>query len=120
MQSSQWWDSLFASIDAKQTAAFTAVLCEDAVFRYGSGPEVCGRSAIAAVVEQVFASFRSCSHQVLRRWEIDEMRICHGIVSYTRLDDKTVSLPFCNLFTMRGEQVARYEIYIDPTPLFEK
>jgi ketosteroid isomerase-like protein len=120
MQLTQWWDSLFASIDAKQTIAFAAMLCEDAVFRYGSGPEVHGRAAIAACVEQVFATFRSCSHRVLRRWEIEDMRICHGIVTYTRLDGREVPLPFCNLMTMREDLVARYEIYVDPGPLFAK
>jgi ketosteroid isomerase-like protein len=59
MQSTRWWDSLFASIDAKQTAEFAAMLCEDAVFRYGSGPEVHGRAAIGACVEQVFAPART-------------------------------------------------------------
>ena len=38
-------------------------------------------------------------------------------MTYTRLDDAKVSLPFCNVLTMQDNLVARYEIFIDPTPL---
>lgn len=120
MQSKQWWDSLFRIIDGKQAAEFAAVLTEDAVFRYGSGPEVSGRAAVTAFVEQVFQTFRSCSHRLLRHWDIEDAKICQGVVTYTLSDGRAVQLPFCNVLTTRGEQVARYEIYVDPTPMLQK
>jgi ketosteroid isomerase-like protein len=115
--SSQWWTRLFSCIDARQAASFARLLCEDAVFRYGSNAEVCGRSAIASFVEQFFATLRSCEHRVQQRWEFDDARICHGLVTYTRLDGQAIELPFCNVMTLRGDLILRYEIFIDPTPL---
>jgi ketosteroid isomerase-like protein len=109
--------SLFASIDAKRTQQFLGFLTEDAVFRYGSNPRVVGRSAIELVVDQVFASIRSCSHRVLRVWEHPGSVICQGEVTYVRLDGRSIVLPFCNVFELRDERIARYEIYIDPGPL---
>jgi ketosteroid isomerase-like protein len=117
MTTQQWLEELFGSIDAQQTHAFVAFLREDASFRYGSNPDVHGRAAIAACVDQVFAMFRACSHQLQRHWETADCRIAQGVVTYTRLDGSKVSLPFCNVLTMQDDLVSRYEIFIDPTPL---
>ena len=112
-----WWQQLFATIDERRTEAFVGFLCDDAVFRYGSNAEVPGRAAIAAVVDQVFTTFRASSHHLQRCWEVGDCRIGQGIVTYMRLDRTQVALPFCNVLTMHDNLVARYEIFIDPTPL---
>jgi ketosteroid isomerase-like protein len=117
MRTEQWLEALFATIDARQTQSFVAFLSEDASFRYGSNPDVCGRGAIAAFVDAVFATIRASSHQLQRYWDTADCRIAQGIVTYTRLDDSKVSLPFCNVLTMRDNLVANYEIFIDPTPI---
>lgn len=117
MQTQQWLEELFACIDARQTQRFVAYLREDAIFRYGSNPDVHGRAAIATCVDHVFTTFRASSHALLRYWDTGDSRIAQGVVTYTRLDDDKVSLPFCNVLTMQGNLVDRYEIFIDPTPL---
>ena len=117
MKTQEWWKELFVSIDSRQTRKFVGFLSEDAMFRYGSNPEVHGREAIAATVDYVFTTFRASLHELQRHWEVADCRIAQGIVTYTRLDDAKVSLPFCNVLTMRGEIASRYEIFVDPTPL---
>ncbi len=117
MQTQQWLEKLFASIDARETKEFVGFLSADALFRYGSNVDVHGREAIAACVDYVFTTFRASSHQLLRHWDTADVRIAQGVVTYTRLDDRKVSLPFCNLLTMHNNLVTRYEIFIDPTPL---
>ena len=119
MRTQRWLEELFACIDGRQTHAFVAFLREDALFRYGSNPDVNGRAAIATCVDQVFATFRASAHQLHRFWETADCRIAQGVVTYTRLDDSEVSLPFCNVLTMQDDLVARYEIFIDPTPLMK-
>jgi ketosteroid isomerase-like protein len=117
MTTQDWRQRLFASIDAKDAPAFASFLCEDGTFRYGSGPEITGRAAVEAVVRQVFESFRSCAHRLDRHWDLPDCRICQGVVTYTLHNGKSVPLQFCNVMTMRGELVSRYEIYVDPTPV---
>ena len=117
MKTDEWWKKLFASIDARQTRTFVGFLSGDAMFRYGSNPEVHGREAIAATVDYVFTTFKASAHELTRYWDTSDCRIAQGIVTYTRLDDAKVSLPFCNVLTMRGDLAARYEIFVDPTPL---
>lgn len=111
------WRRLFDTIDDKQTQPFLQFLTDDAVFRYGSNPPAVGRAAIATVVDQVFASIRSCSHRLLEVWEPPGAAIVRGEVTYVRLDGRSVVLPFCNVLELRDGKIARYEIYIDPAPL---
>jgi ketosteroid isomerase-like protein len=109
---------LFASIDAKDAQRFLAFLTEDALFRYGSNPPVTGQAAIRAQVEQVFGSIRSCTHRLDQVWYPPGFAICQGEVTYVRLDGRSIAIPFCNVFQLQDGKIARYEIYIDPTPLF--
>ncbi len=44
--------------------------------------------------------------------------MCEGLVTYTRLDGSQVTIPFVNVFYLRGDKIARYLIYIDNGPLF--
>jgi ketosteroid isomerase-like protein len=112
------FDALFESIDTKRTQDFLGFLTEDAVFRYGSHPEAAGRTTIGAAVDQFFASIESSRHELRLLWERPDAVVCQGDVHYVRRDGRKLTLPFCNVFRMRGDKIARYEIYIDPAPLF--
>jgi ketosteroid isomerase-like protein len=108
---------LFACIDAKDTQRFLDFLTEDALFRYGSSSPVTGRAAIKAQVEQVFNTIRSCRHRLGHVWQPPGFAICQGEVTYVRLDGRSIDVPFCNVFQLQAGKIARYEIYLDPTPL---
>ena len=117
MSREQWCQRLFESIDAKRTEEFMSFLTPDACFRYGSAPPAHGSKAITQAVEHFFASVGSLSHRVLDLWETPGHLICRGEVRYQRLDGRRVQIPFCNVLTMRGDQIACYDIYLDATPL---
>jgi ketosteroid isomerase-like protein len=113
-----WWERLFAAIDARDTAAFLNFLTADAHFRFGNAPTVIGSEPIAAAVEGFFAAIASCRHQLLRTWSGTAAIACEGVVTYTRHDGSAVSVPFANVFELRGAKIAAYRIYIDNSPLF--
>lgn len=112
-----WCRRLFEAIDARRSREFAGFLTPDARFRFGNAPPVEGAAAIVQSVEHFFASVASVSHRVLELWETRGHLICRGEVRYLRLDGRSVEAPFCNIFTMRGEKISSYEIYLDPTPL---
>jgi hypothetical protein len=118
MQNSDWWQHLFASIDGKRTQDFVSFLTEDGEFRFGNGPSVHGRAAVAAYVDGFFGMINSSRHELVRAWNDDGTAVCEGNVTYTRLDGSKITVPFVNVFYMRGNGIARYLIYIDSTPLF--
>jgi hypothetical protein len=117
MSRQEWWRALFACIDAKQTRQFLTYLSPDALFRYGSAPPAIGHAAIGGVVDLFFESMGSSSHSIGRTWEEPGCAICQGEVTYVLTDGSQVTLPFCNVLSLAGEKISRYEIYIDPTPL---
>jgi len=113
-----WLPQLFASIDARDAAAFCEFLSEDAVFRYGNAEPVHGRDAIRTHVEGFFQAIAGLSHQVERHWTEPDAVICHGTVTYTRHDGSTLTVPFANILQLSGERVRDYLIFADASALF--
>jgi ketosteroid isomerase-like protein len=115
-----WWESVFAVIDAGDAAGFVAFLTPDAQFRFGNAPVVVGSEAILAAAAGFFAAIASSRHRLLRTWNGAAIAACEGEVTYTRHDGSTLSVPFANVFELRGEKIAAYRIYIDNSSLFDK
>ena len=109
---------MFAAIDAQDTAAFVGYLTDDAVFRFGSAPAVRGRDAIRAAVDGFFGTIAASAHVVHNTLEDGSTRVCEGDVTYTRLDNREVTLPFADVLEYDGEKIAHYKIYIDIAPLY--
>jgi ketosteroid isomerase-like protein len=115
-----WWKRVFAVIDAGDAAGFVAFLTPDAQFRFGNVPAVVGHEAIRAAAAGFFAAIASSRHQLHGTWNGAATAVCEGEVTYTRHDGSTVSMPFANVFELRGEKIAAYRIYIDNSSLFHR
>jgi ketosteroid isomerase-like protein len=113
-----WWRHVFAVIDARDAAAFVALLTADAQFRFGNAPMLIGSDAIRTAVSGFFAAIGSCSHRLIRTWSGPFWVACEGEVTYIRHDGSTITVPFANVFELRGTLIAIYRIYIDNSPLF--
>jgi ketosteroid isomerase-like protein len=113
-----WWQRVFAVIDARDAAAFVALLTPDAQFRFGNAPTLVGSDAIRAAVGGFFAAIASCSHRLIRTWSSDAWVACEGEVTYLRHDGSAITVPFADVFELRGRLISVYRIYIDNSPLF--
>ncbi|MDH3589134.1 MAG: nuclear transport factor 2 family protein [Gammaproteobacteria bacterium] len=113
-----WITDLFASIDRRDAEGFSGFLTEDARFSFGNQPPVEGRAAVRDAVGAFFDSIAGLEHRVERVWEYGESVVCHGEVSYQRLDGGRVTLPFADIFYMQDNLISDYRIYMDVTPLF--
>jgi len=109
---------LFEAIDAMDADAFVSFLSRDAVFRFGNGPEVRGREAIREAVAGFFGTIAGLRHRLLGTWTHPGTVICRGEVTYTRKDGSDVTLPFADVFELRGDEIREYQIYMDVAPLF--
>jgi len=108
---------MFAAIDAKDTEAFVGYLADDAVFRFGSTPEVKGRDAIRAAVDGFFGTIAASKHVVAKTLFDGATRVVEGEVAYTRLDGSRIALPFTDVLEYEGDLISHYKIYIDIAPL---
>ena len=113
-----WLDGLFTAIDAKDTSSFLEYLTDDALFRFGSAPAVRGKEEIGAAVGGFFSSIKGSTHSLGNVFENESAIACEGEVTYQRMDDSEVTLPFTNVFEVNGALVSNYKIYIDIAPLF--
>lgn len=113
-----WWRHVFAVIDARDATGFVAMLTADAQFRFGNAPTLVGRDAIHAAVSDFFAAIASCSHRLIRSWSGSAWVACEGEVTYLRRDGSAVTVPFADVFELRGTLISVYRIYIDNSPLF--
>jgi ketosteroid isomerase-like protein len=120
MKDVAWWTGLCAVIDSKDTQGFVAYLADDCEFRFANGPAVVGHAAIGAAVAGFWASIRASSHEVSHCWSDADSAVCEGTCTYTRHDGSTVTLPFVDVLYFRGEQAARYSIYLDIAPLYQQ
>jgi len=118
MPSMDWWNSLLASIDAKDTERFLSFLAEDGEFVFGNAPAAVGHAGIGAAVSGFFGMIQGSQHRLLTAWEGTDTAACEGLVTYTRLDGSQVTLPFVDVFHFRGGKIGRYQIYMDVNPLF--
>ena len=109
--------NLFQAIDNKDTETFAGFLAEHATFRFGNAPIVTGRPDIAAVVDDFFNSVKALSHTVAETWRPPTGVICQGTVTYTRFDDSTLTIPFCNTFRVNEDLIGEYIIYADVSAL---
>lgn len=113
-----WVQRVFEAVDAGDARRFAAVFTEDGQFIFGNAPAVVGRTAVEQAVAGFFASIRGCRHELRRFWPGATHCAMDGTVTYQRHDGRELTLPFANVFVMRGEQVAEYRVYVDLAPLF--
>jgi limonene-1,2-epoxide hydrolase len=109
---------LFTFIDAMDLESFLSFISKDGTFRFGSAPAVVGHDAIQDVVGGFFESIAGLRHVLKRTIVSGSTIICEGEVTYTRLDDSSITLPFTNIFEVSSGVISEYKIYIDITPLY--
>lgn len=113
-----WLDDLFASIDRMDADAFAGFLTEDGRFSFGNQPAAKGRAAVREAVGGFFASIAGLQHRIDRVWEDKDSVVCHGEVTYERMDGSSITLPFADVFYLQGGLISDYRIFMDVAPLY--
>ncbi len=120
MGKTEWIKQLFQSIDNRDTDAFLTFLSDDVVFRFGNAEPVKGKENVGDVLRGFFESIQALEHDLHEIWEHPDTVICHGIVTYTRHDSSTLTVPFANIFGMDGSVIREYLIFVDVSGLYEQ
>lgn len=109
---------LFHAIDGKNAGRFGSFLLPACRFRFGNMPPVTGRAAVEEFVQDFFNSIASLSHTIVDHWEVPDGVVCHGIVSYTRLDGSVLTVPFANVMKADAQGISEYLIFADTSALY--
>jgi hypothetical protein len=88
------------------------------VLRYANNDEVVGRDAIEQAIDGFYGTIKALRHDVVEEWTVDDATIIQFEVTYTRHDDREVTLPAVTIYRRGAELIDEYRIFIDLTPVY--
>ena len=109
---------LFKSIDSKDVNEFLTFCSDDVSFVFGNADPLNGKDSVKAMLESFNNSIDSVSHNIFKVQNQENDIIVQGEVSYTRLDNTILKVPFCNIFKMKNSLIKDYLIYVDTSMLY--
>jgi hypothetical protein len=109
---------LFADIDSMEPDAFAQHLAGDVRFVFGNADPVIGRDAVRDTWAGFCDGIAGVSHEVIEQWNNGPATIVESVVTYTRKDTSTISLPVVTIYRGAGELIEDYRIFMDVAPLF--
>lgn len=118
MKDYNWINDLFESIDSKDAVKFASFITENGIFKMGNFPAIEGRANIVQTVAGFFDSIRDLKHTVNNVANDGNFVVTKGNVQYTRHNGTQLSVGFCNFFTMDGDKIQSYEIFMDISQLY--
>jgi ketosteroid isomerase-like protein len=110
---------VFADVDRMDAKAFASHLATDCLLRFGNADEVVGRDAIEKAIAGFFTTIKGLSHHIVEQWDVDDATIVQIDATYTRKDDREVTLPAVAIWRRHGgELIGEYRIYVDLAPVY--
>ncbi len=109
---------LLADVDRMDAKAFASYLSEDCVLRFANADEVVGRDAIEGAIAGFFTTIKGLSHHVLDQWDVDDTTIVQFETTYTRMDDRRVTVPAVTIYRRGADLIDDYRIYVDLSPVY--
>ncbi len=109
---------VFEDVDRMDATAFASYLAEDCVLRFANTDEVVGRDAIEGAIAGFFSTIKGLSHHIVEQWDVNDTTIVQLEVTYTRMDDRRVTLPAVTIYRRGGDLIDEYRIYIDLAPIY--
>ena len=109
---------IFADIDRMDAQAFASHLAEDSVLRFANADEVVGRDAIERAIAGFFSTIKGLSHHIVEQWDVDDTTILQFEATYTRMDDRRVTVPAVTIYRRGGDLIDDYRIYVDLAPVY--
>lgn len=113
MENYKYLEELSPSLDEKDTEKVLSFLTDDCIFQAGNLGPVKGKETIAETLNGFFATVNGINHEMSDTFESGDAVVHRGMVTYTRLNNTTLTVPVCDVFKMRDGKIAEYYIYID-------
>lgn len=110
--------NLYAAIDNQDADEFVSFLTDDSSFAMSDVDPVVGKENIREAVGGFFQSIKGLSHNFEEIIESGNKVISPGVVTYTRHDDTTLSVKYCNIFTYVDNKIKGYDVFVDISKLY--
>jgi ketosteroid isomerase-like protein len=117
MYAPQWVTDLFLAVDAGDADRFVQFMTDDVRCRAGNSIPLHGKQAVHQDITSLLARIRHMRHTLSAIVVHDNIVAVHGTVTYTRHDGSTLTVPFADMWSMQGDKIREYLIFIDNTKL---
>ena len=108
----------FAAVDTMNAEDVASYFTEDARFKFGNAEPAVGRQNIRDALVAFYNSIKGLHHDIREQWQQDGVAIVVLDVTYTRTDNKTVTLPSATILRTSGNLIRELQIYMDISPVF--
>jgi ketosteroid isomerase-like protein len=109
---------LIRDIDSMDATAFASHLSENCVLRYANNDEVVGREAIEQAIAAFYETIKALRHDPVAEWTVGDTTILQFECTYTRHDDRQVTVPAVSIFRRGDDLIEDYRIFVDLTPVY--
>lgn len=113
-------DKFLSTFETKDADKLIKFLADDAILQDGNNEPLVGREAIGKAVGDFFNQIKAMKFKIIGRWDHTDSIIVQGEVTFTRLDESDITLPFADIYYLRDDRIQKLYSYIDINPLFEE
>ena len=110
---------VFKAIDDMDAGRFADFMADDANFKFANLETVSGREQINEFAGGFFSSIDSISHDIAGVYKDEDAIVSHGMVTYTRKDSSSLTVPFATIMKMNDEQIKDYLVHVDASELYK-
>jgi ketosteroid isomerase-like protein len=122
MNRKQWAKEFFAVVDSRQPEKIAAYMTDDVRLQMANMEPSVGVDFLKAAFQGAADRFKSISHKIqgvwAGQWESGDVVSVEAIVRYELPSGKVVELPCTSTLRFKGEKIADYRIFIEPSPAF--
>jgi len=108
---------VFHAVDNRDSAGFVDFFCETGLFRFANQPPIQGKEAIEKAVAAFFKGLKTLSHKDLEVWQVENAIIINGWVTYNRLNNSQLKIPFSVTLKLSNGLIQEYLVFMDNSEL---
>lgn len=97
--------------------AFFDFFTDETVFRMANSDAVVGKDDIMAWIGRYLGGVAGMRHEILEEFYNEDTAALRVEVTYTMRSGESFTLPAVTRTRIRGDKVAEYLIYMDPSPV---
>jgi ketosteroid isomerase-like protein len=118
----QWVKEFFAVVDSRQPEKIAAYMTSNVRLQMANMEPSVGVEPLKAAFQAAADRFRPISHEIQGiwggMWEQGDVVRVEAVVRYELRSGTVVELPCTSPLRLRGDKIADYRIFIEPSPAF--
>jgi ketosteroid isomerase-like protein len=122
MDRTQWAREFFSVVDSRQPEKIATYMTDDVRLQMANIQPSVGVDALKAAFQAAADRFKSINHKIqgvwAGQWELGDVVSVEAIVTYALPSGKVVDIPCTSTLRLKGEKIADYRIFIEPSPAF--